>query len=49
MIPAVPVEMVVNGLYDVEYRVIVSCRNGSVYTVKVSELIVLEGANYGCL
>ncbi|KAF0726601.1 hypothetical protein Ae201684_015223 [Aphanomyces euteiches] len=34
-IPSVPVEMVVNGLYDVEYRVIVSCRNGSVYTVKV--------------
>ncbi|RHY34910.1 hypothetical protein DYB32_000587 [Aphanomyces invadans] len=31
-IPAVPVDMVVNGLYDVEYRVIVSCRNGSVYT-----------------
>ncbi|ETV92493.1 hypothetical protein H310_13179 [Aphanomyces invadans] len=49
-IPAVPVDMVVNGLYDVEYRVIVSCRNGSVYTVKNGELLrsVIELESPAC-
>ena len=32
--PAVPVFLSVSGLYDVEYRVVVACRNGTVYTLK---------------
>ena len=32
--PAVPVFLSVSGLYDVEYRVVVACRNGAVYTLK---------------
>ncbi|KAF0718135.1 Aste57867_1873 [Aphanomyces stellatus] len=49
-IPSVPVDMVINGLYDVEYRVIVSCRNGSVYTVKNGELLrsVIELESPAC-
>ncbi|OQS06492.1 bardet-Biedl syndrome 1 family protein [Thraustotheca clavata] len=38
-LPSTPVEIVVNGLYDVEYRVIVACRNGSIYTIKNGELL----------
>lgn len=33
-VPSVPVFLSVNGLYDVEFRVIVSCRNGVIYTLK---------------
>ena len=33
----VPVHMAVTGLYDVDYRVVVACRNGSVYTIKVRD------------
>ena len=29
-----PVFMDVSGLFDVEYRVVVACRNGAVYTLK---------------
>ncbi len=32
--PAVPVFLSVSGLYDVEYRVVVACRNGGIYTLK---------------
>ncbi|XP_059157343.1 Bardet-Biedl syndrome 1 protein homolog [Physella acuta] len=33
-LPSVPVFLSVNGLFDVDYRIVVSCRNGCVYTVK---------------
>lgn len=33
-IPAVPVFISVNGLYDVDYRIVVACRNGAVYSLK---------------
>ncbi|KAK4326344.1 hypothetical protein Pmani_003138 [Petrolisthes manimaculis] len=33
-LPSVPVFLCVNGLYDVEYRIIVACRNGQIYTLK---------------
>ena len=31
----VPVYMAVTGLYDVDYRIVVACRDGNVYTIKV--------------
>ncbi|ESO96483.1 hypothetical protein LOTGIDRAFT_115648 [Lottia gigantea] len=31
---SVPVFISVNGLFDVEYRLVVSCRNGCIYTLK---------------
>ena len=31
---SVPVCLSVTGLYDVEYRILVACRNGAIYTVK---------------
>lgn len=41
-LPSVPVFLSVNGLYDVEYRIVTSCRNGCVYTLKrgTSEAVV---------
>ncbi|CAL1540056.1 unnamed protein product [Lymnaea stagnalis] len=33
-LPNVPVFLSVNGLFDVDYRIVVSCRNGCVYTLK---------------
>ncbi|XP_067939415.1 Bardet-Biedl syndrome 1 protein-like [Watersipora subatra] len=33
-VPDVPVFLSVNGLFDVEYRIIFSCRNGCIYTLK---------------
>ena len=33
-LPSVPVFLSVSGLYDVEYRIIVACRNGHIYTLK---------------
>lgn len=38
-IPGIPVDIVACGLYDVEYRLIVTTRNGSVYTIKNGELL----------
>lgn len=38
VLPAAPVFLAVTGLYDVEYRVVCACRNGSVYTIKNGEL-----------
>jgi Bardet-Biedl syndrome 1 protein len=34
-LPSVPVFMSVSGTFDVEYRIVVACRNNNVYTVKV--------------
>ncbi|CAN0407445.1 BBSome complex member BBS1 isoform X1 [Lampetra fluviatilis] len=33
-LPSVPVFVDVSGLFDVEFRVVVACRNGNVYTLK---------------
>ena len=33
-LPSVPVFLSVTGLYDVEFRIVVSCRNGGVYNLK---------------
>eukprot|EP00164_Ancoracysta_twista_P002068 GFYU01002724.1.p1 GENE.GFYU01002724.1~~GFYU01002724.1.p1 ORF type:complete len:595 (-),score=154.58 GFYU01002724.1:156-1940(-) len=34
----VPVFMAINGLFEVEYRIVVACRDGNVYTIKNGEL-----------
>ncbi|KAJ9460498.1 Bardet-Biedl syndrome 1 protein-like protein [Diplonema papillatum] len=34
-----PVFMCASGLYDVDYRLVVSCRNGNIYTIKNGELL----------
>ena len=33
-LPSVPVFVSVTGLYDVEFRIAIACRNGNIYTVK---------------
>jgi Bardet-Biedl syndrome 1 protein len=33
-LPSVPVFMSVQGLHDVEYRIVCACRNGNIYTIK---------------
>ena len=33
-LPSVPVFISVNGLFDVEFRIVVACRDGKVYTLK---------------
>lgn len=33
-VPSVPVYMDVSGLFDVEFRIIVACRDGCLYTLK---------------
>ncbi|KAJ0394397.1 hypothetical protein P43SY_000098 [Pythium insidiosum] len=38
-IPGIPVEIVACGLLDVEYRLIVTTRSGSVYTIKNGEVL----------
>lgn len=38
-LPSVPVFMAVSGTYEVEYRIVVSCRNGNVYTIKKGKVI----------
>jgi hypothetical protein len=34
-LPAVPVITKSTGLYDVDYRIVVACRDGNIYTIKV--------------
>lgn len=34
-LPSVPVFICATGLYDVDYRIVIACRNGKVYTIKV--------------
>uniref|UniRef100_A0A7S1PG26 Bardet-Biedl syndrome 1 N-terminal domain-containing protein n=1 Tax=Percolomonas cosmopolitus TaxID=63605 RepID=A0A7S1PG26_9EUKA len=43
-VPATPVSMSMSGKLDVDYRIIVSCRNGNVYTIKNDQIsgIVIE-------
>ena len=33
-VPSVPVFLAVTGLFDVEYRILVACRNAKVYSLK---------------
>lgn len=33
-VPSIPVFLNVSGLFDVEYRIIIACRNGCLYTLK---------------
>src|SRR5262249_28341624 len=33
---SVPVFMAIDGTYDVEYRIVITCRNGNIYQIKVS-------------
>lgn len=44
-LPSVPVFLSVTGLFDVEYRIVVACRNGSIYTLKRG----VEDATKGCI
>lgn len=40
-LPAVPVFLSVTGLFDVEYRIVVACRNGCIYTLKRSVRVTI--------
>jgi len=37
MLPSVPAIIAVTGLYDVEWRIVCSCRDGKIYTIKNGE------------
>jgi Bardet-Biedl syndrome 1 protein len=49
-LPSIPAFIVATGLYDVDYRIVVACRNGNVYTVRDGELtgIVIELESQPC-
>ena len=34
LLPSVPVFLAVQGTFDVEYRIVVACRNGNIYQIK---------------
>ena len=34
VVPAPPAHLAVTGLYDVDYRIVVACRNGTICTLK---------------
>jgi hypothetical protein len=34
-LPSIPAFIAVTGSFDVEYRIVVACRNNNVYTIKV--------------
>ena len=38
-LPSPPVFIVATGLYDVDYRIVIACRNGNIYTIKSGELM----------
>lgn len=38
-IPSTPVFIETNGLYDVNYRIVIACRNNRIYTIKNSKLL----------
>jgi len=39
LLPSVPVNIAVYGLYDIDYRLSISCRNGHIYTIKRGKLL----------
>jgi Bardet-Biedl syndrome 1 protein len=49
-IPAVPAILVAFGLYQVEYRIIIGCRDGRIYNIKNGELLatIIELENPPC-
>lgn len=49
-VPSVPVLLSVTGLYDVEYRIVVACRNGNLYQIKKGKLVatVIELESQPC-
>jgi Bardet-Biedl syndrome 1 protein len=49
-LPSVPVFLATHGAYDLDYRVIVACRNGSIYTLKGGEVsgVVIELDSQPC-
>jgi Bardet-Biedl syndrome 1 protein len=47
----VPVFIQCVGMFDIEYRIIVACRNGKIYTVKKGKLItnsIIELESHPC-
>jgi len=38
-LPSVPVFMAITGIFEVEYRIVVTCRNGNIYTIKKGKVI----------
>ncbi|KAA3681898.1 Bardet-Biedl syndrome 1 protein [Paragonimus westermani] len=46
-LPAVPVHLCANGSFDVDYRIVVSCRNGVIYQIKRETLTISDGINPG--
>jgi Bardet-Biedl syndrome 1 protein len=38
-LPSVPVFIAITGIYEVEYRIVVACRNGNIYTIKKGKVI----------
>ena len=40
-LPGVPVNLGVTGLHDVDYRIVVACRDGNIYTIKVPHHVLL--------
>jgi len=49
-LPSIPVFVVATGLYDVDYRIVVACRNGHIYTVRDGNLtgIIIELESQPC-
>lgn len=47
---SVPVFLVTHGAYDLDYRVVIACRNGSIYTIKdgVVSGVVIELDSQPC-
>lgn len=43
-LPSVPVFLSVTGMYDVEYRIVVACRNGCIYTLRRGATDVTKNA-----
>ena len=41
-LPGVPVNLGITGLHDVDYRIVVACRDGKIYTIKVSDAACKE-------
>ena len=46
-LPSVPVFLSVTGMYDVEYRIVVACRNGCIYTLRRLVLFCIEYTKEG--
>jgi Bardet-Biedl syndrome 1 protein len=49
-LPSTPFLLCATGLLDVEYRILVACRNSSIYTIKNGELLgtIIDVESYPC-